>query len=89
MIIRRIGLALLSALVLVILLIAGILGLAQTGFGKRMIAAQLSDLLSTPETMIELTGLQGTVPFDMRLGRATAADSDGVWLEVDDVRLAW
>jgi translocation and assembly module TamB len=89
MIIRRIGLALLSALVLVVLLIAGILGLAQTGFGKRMIAAQLSDLLSTPERMVELTGLQGTVPFDMRLGRVTAADPDGVWLEVDDVRLAW
>jgi translocation and assembly module TamB len=89
MIVRRIGLALLSALALVILLIVGVFGLAQTDFGKRMIAAQLSDLLSTPEMTVELTGLQGTVPFDMRLGRVTAADPSGIWLEVDDVRLAW
>jgi translocation and assembly module TamB len=89
MMVRRIGLALLAALALVILLIAGMFGLAQTGLGKRMIAAQLSSLLSTPEMAVEITGLQGTVPFDMRLDRVTAADRDGVWLEVDEARLAW
>src|ERR671919_2832166 len=86
---RRVGLALLVALALVLLLIAGVVGVAQTGFGKRMIADRLSALLSTPEMAIEITGLQGMVPIDMRLGRVTAADPVGVWLEVDDLRLAW
>jgi translocation and assembly module TamB len=89
MMVRRIGLALLSALALVILLIAGIFGLAQTGFGKRMIAAQLGDLLSSPGMTVKIAGLEGLVPVDMRLGRVTAADPDGVWLEVEDARLAW
>ena len=87
--VRRVGLALLVALALVLLLIAGVVGLAQTGLGKRMIAERLGDLLSTPEIAVEITGLQGIVPIDMRLRRVTAADPDGVWLAVEDVRLAW
>lgn len=87
--VRRVGLALLAALALLLLLIAGTFGLAQTGFGKRMIAAQLSELLSTPEMAVEITGLQGLVPIDMRLARVTVADPDGVWLTVEDARLAW
>ncbi|MGH6886912.1 MAG: hypothetical protein ACREGK_12660, partial [Geminicoccales bacterium] len=86
---RRVGLALLVAVALVLLLIAGTFGLAQTGFGKRMIVTQLSALLSTPGMAVEITGLQGTVPIDMRLGRVTVADRDGVWLALDDARLAW
>ena len=86
---RRVGLALLVALALVLLLIAGVVGLAQTGYGKRIIADRLGDLLSTPEMAVEISGLQGTVPIDMRLGRITAADPDGIWLEIDDARLAW
>ena len=87
--VRHVGLALLVALALVLLLIAGVIGTAQTGFGKRMIADRLSALLSTPEMAVEITGLQGTMPIDMRVGRVTAADPDGVWLEVDDARLVW
>ena len=86
---RRVGLALLAVLALVLLLIAGVIGVAQTGFGKRMVADRLGALLSTPETTVAIAGLRGTVPIDMRLGRITAADRDGVWLEVDDARLAW
>ena len=86
---RRVGLALLLALALIVLLIAGSIGFAQTGLGKRMIADGLGDLLSTPESTVEIAGLQGTVPIDMRLRRVTVADRDGVWLAVDDARLAW
>jgi translocation and assembly module TamB len=87
--VRRVGLALLGALALVLLLIAGVLGMAQTGFGKRLIADRLGALLSTPEMVVEIAGLRGTVPIDIRLGRITVADQGGVWLEVDDARLAW
>src|SRR5918996_4389244 len=87
--VRRVGLALLVAFALVLLLIAGVIGLAQTGFGKRLIASQLSDMLSTPEMTVAIRGLQGTVPIDMGVGRVTAADPDGVWVEVDEARLAW
>jgi translocation and assembly module TamB len=89
MMVRRVGFALLMALALVLLLLAGAIGTAQTGLGKRLIADRLSALLSTPEMAVQISGLQGTVPIDMRLGRITAADAQGVWLEVDDARLAW
>ena len=87
--VRRIGLALLSALALIVLLIAAAFGLAQTGYGKRLIASQLGALLTTPETAVEITGLEGLVPVDMRIGRITAADDEGVWLEAADLELAW
>jgi translocation and assembly module TamB len=87
--IRRIGLALGLALALVVMLIAAVVGLAQTGFGKRVITTQLSALLTTPDMAVEISGLQGVVPIDMRISRVTAADAEGVWLEVDDLRLAW
>ena len=87
--IRRIGLALLAALALIVLLIAAIFGLAQTGYGKRLIASQLGAMLTTPDLAVAITGLEGLVPVDMRIGRITAADGEGVWLEVDDLQLAW
>ena len=84
--IRRIGLALLAALALIVLLIAATFGLAQTGYGKRLIASQLGALLTTPDLAVEITGLGGLVPVDMRIGRITASDGDGIWLEVDDLQ---
>jgi translocation and assembly module TamB len=86
---RRIGLAFLFALALIVLLIGAAFGLAQTGMVKRLFASQLCALLTTPEMAVEITDLQGTVPIDMRLGRIAVSDQEGVWLEVDDARLAW
>ncbi len=86
---RRVGLALVLALALVLLLVAGVFGLAQTGYGKRVIATRLGTLLTTSEMTVEVIGLQGIVPVDMRAGRVTVADPDGVWLEIDDVALDW
>lgn len=38
---------------------------------------------------VEITGLQGHVPDDLAAQRITVADSRGVWLEIDDLKLQW
>ncbi|MEM7022583.1 MAG: translocation/assembly module TamB domain-containing protein [Pseudomonadota bacterium] len=86
---RRVGLALLSTLALILVVLVAIFGLAQTDAGKRMIAAQLSGFLSTAETSVEINGLEGILPVDIRVATLTLADQEGIWLEVDQARLAW
>ncbi|HEX5795895.1 MAG TPA: hypothetical protein VFY19_08640, partial [Geminicoccaceae bacterium] len=84
---RRVGLALGVALGLILLALVAGYGLAQTTGGKRFISAQLERALAGPERSVEAAGLEGRVPFDMRLARLTFADDEGVWLEVEGVRL--
>ena len=86
---RRVGLALGVALGLVLLLIVAAFGFAQTGAGKRLLAAQLERALAGPGTVVEVTGLDGLVPFQLRLARLAVADAEGVWLELEGLRLSW
>ena len=84
---RRVGLALGVALGLILLALVAAYGVAQTTGGKRFISAQLERALAGPESTVEVAGLEGRVPFDMRLARLTFADGEGVWLEVEGIRL--
>ncbi len=86
---RRIGLALGLALGSVLLLLACAFALAQTGPGKRLIAAALERALASPGSTVEIQGLDGLIPFDLRLARLSMADDRGAWLELDGLRLAW
>ena len=83
--IRRIGLMLLWALALVALACRRI-RLAQTAPGKRLIAELLGRALSSADTTVRLTGLDGLIPFDFRLAQLRVADAQGAWLELDDLR---
>lgn len=85
---RRVLKAILGLFVVLLVLVVGLIGYAQTGSGQDRITALLSDLLSTPEQRIEVSGLRGTIPFDMRLATVRLADAQGAWLEAEDVRLA-
>ena len=76
------------ALALVCLLLAGAFAFAQTSFGQRLIAQQISRALSDAETSVQLVGLQGLIPFDVRLEQLSLADTKGVWLDVEDLRIA-
>src|SRR5687768_6586681 len=84
---RRVGRALGVALGLILLALVATYGVAQTTGGKRFISAQLERALAGPESTVEVVGLEGRVPFDMRLARLAFADGEGVWLEVEGVRL--
>ncbi len=86
---RRIGLALGLALGLVLLLLVCVFALAQTGPGKRLMAAALERALASPGSTVEVQGLEGLIPFDLRLARLTMADDRGKWLELDGLRLSW
>jgi translocation and assembly module TamB len=86
---RRIGLALGVALGLTLLVIVAAFGFAQTSAGKRLLAAQLERALAGPGTVVEVIGLDGLVPFQLRLGRVAIADAEGVWFELEGLRLSW
>src|SRR5262249_47385139 len=38
---------------------------------------------------LEVSGLSGFFPTDMRVARVRMSDRDGTWLTVDDARLSW
>ena len=85
---RRVGLALGIALGLLIAAVIAAYAFAQTPAGKRFISAQLERALAGPETAVEVTGLAGQIPFDMSLDRLALSSGEGVWLEVEGLRLA-
>jgi translocation and assembly module TamB len=73
---------------LVLVLLLGVaVALVQTPVGRDAVGSLIARMVSAPGYRIELTGLEGLLPFDVRAGRITIADADGVWLAVEDVRL--
>ena len=81
----------LSAYVLIALM--AVLGLAfagvQTAPGKRLLASVASDLASSPDQKITITGIDGFVPTDLRVARVEIADRTGPWLQVENAQLSW
>ena len=75
-----------SAYVIIALVV--VLGLAfagvQTAPGKRFLASLASDLASSPDQKITITGIDGFVPTDLRVAKVEIADRTGPWLQVDD-----
>ena len=69
------GLALLLALTA-----AGLWGWIHTDHGKRALAAFLAARASAPGFLVTIGGLEGEVPFRMRLTDVTVADHKGRWL---------
>ncbi|HEX3209094.1 MAG TPA: hypothetical protein VHQ91_06925, partial [Geminicoccaceae bacterium] len=86
---RRVGLALGAGLGLVLLLIGAAFALAQTGPGQRVLQASLERALSGSGTKVEIDGLRGLVPFDLRLARLGFANAEGLRFEISDLHLAW
>ncbi|MGQ0593451.1 MAG: translocation/assembly module TamB domain-containing protein [Gammaproteobacteria bacterium] len=75
------------ALVLLIFAtLAGALGVLQTGWGKREIASLASGALSGEGKTAEIAGIEGFLPFDLRVDRVRLGDPEGHWLEVDGAR---
>ncbi|MFO1049498.1 MAG: translocation/assembly module TamB domain-containing protein [Geminicoccaceae bacterium] len=80
---RKLAIAIGLLLGLLILLLAGAFGLAQTRFGQDRLAALIAGQLGDAE----VEGLSGFLPFDIALRRLALRDTSGVWLTVEDARL--
>lgn len=61
----------------------------QTSAGKRLLADLASTLASSPDQQIQITGIDGFVPTDLRVERIEIADRTGPWLRVEDGHLSW
>jgi len=86
---RKWLMAILSALIaLVVLLIAARLWIASDG-GRAFVESQIDGREAGPLGTIQINGLSGD-PLD-RLGasRVTLTDSEGVWLTMENVAIAW
>ncbi len=73
----------------VVLLLALAFGVLQTSPGQRMLASAVSAAASTPDRRVELGGVTGFFPTDLRVARIELADRNGPWLTVADAQLRW
>ncbi|MEZ5935975.1 MAG: translocation/assembly module TamB domain-containing protein [Alphaproteobacteria bacterium] len=80
---------LLYTLGLLLLILVGAVALLQTGPAKRLLAAKLSTLLSTPDSGFEIVGIDGWIPLDMRVGTLRLSDREGLWLQVEGITVDW
>jgi translocation and assembly module TamB len=79
----------LYALVAVVALLGFAFAGLQTAPGQRLLADLASNLASSPDQQIRISGIDGFVPTDLRVGRIEIADRTGPWLQIDDAHLSW
>ncbi|MGH8566114.1 MAG: hypothetical protein ACREXW_19320, partial [Gammaproteobacteria bacterium] len=80
------GWTLLALVLLILAILAGALGVLQTSWGKREIASLASEALSGEGKTAEISGIEGFLPFDLRVDRVRLGDPEGHWLEIDGAR---
>jgi translocation and assembly module TamB len=68
------------ALGLVIVFLAAALGLLQTQAGKTWLARTIEQTISTPDFIVAVAGLHGSVPFNIKVNRIDIGDRDGTYL---------
>lgn len=80
-----------TAFALLALIIAAVAAFAwiQTGSGKRQLARAIGAAVSDDRTIVEISDIDGFLPFNIRIGGATVSDQDGIWLRIDDAALDW
>ncbi len=65
-------------------------GFIQTGPGKRVLERVAeSAAASQPGLTAKVQGLEGFLPFDIRIGGIALSDAKGPWLAAKDLRFAW
>ena len=69
--------------------LALLFGALQTPPGQQMLASLVSSLASSPQSRMQLTGLHGFFPTELRLDRLELGDTQGIWLTADDVSVDW
>ncbi len=86
-ILRRLAIGLGAMLVLLLVVAAGGLLWLRSEGGRDWVTAMANDALAEPDQRITLSGLEGGLPFHLRLKRIDMADRDGVWLSVEDAAI--
>lgn len=77
-------------IVLVALAWTALAALLRAEAGRAWIAAKLSELLtSEPHRRVEIQGLEGDLPREIRIGRISIHDAEGLWLSLDGLRVTW
>src|SRR6185437_12787002 len=71
-----------------LLVLAAGFGLLQTGPGKAWLAQRLAVALSGPSGSATIRGIEGVVPFDMRVAKIELADAQGPRLTIEDAVLS-
>src|SRR5688572_449882 len=79
----------LSAICILLALVAGLFGVLQTGYARDQLRQQIADATAGSSTVVQLDAIEGVVPFDMRLVGLRLSDRDGTWLTADRVSFAW
>ncbi|HEY8290377.1 MAG TPA: DUF490 domain-containing protein, partial [Acetobacteraceae bacterium] len=74
------------AILLPVLLVALVVGGANTDAGRRLIERETASLTGG---MVRLSGLAGRFPDALRVGRIDVADTAGVYLTIEDAVLDW
>ncbi len=78
----------LSALVVLAGLSAGVAWAAESGNPSWFIGF-IESLVSTPDRQVRLSGVDGIFSAHPTIAKITVADSQGTWLELDQVEMAW
>ncbi|MDY0884191.1 translocation/assembly module TamB domain-containing protein [Dongia soli] len=86
---RIVYIALALVVILPLLAIGGIFAYLQTEAGRQQILVLLRDQTAAGPIRIEAGKIEGVIPFDMRLADIKLSDVQGVWLEADQIQLAW
>src|SRR5689334_19667575 len=61
----------------------------QTAPGQRALAGFISRAASGPDGGLELSGLSGFFPTDLRIASIAYSDRDGPWLTAENIQLRW
>jgi translocation and assembly module TamB len=76
-----------TAVGLLIAVLLGAFGLLQTQAGQDWLGQTIERTVSTPDFTVAVTGLHGTVPFNLKVDRIEIGDRDGTYLTAHDFGL--
>jgi translocation and assembly module TamB len=79
----------LAVIGVLLLLVIALFGALQTGFARDRLRLLIADMTAGSATQVHLDGIEGLVPFDMRLVGLRLSDRDGTWATADRIDVAW
>lgn len=80
----------LAGLAAVALVLAVVAGLLQTGPGRRFAAGIVAKRAGNAlHSDVRIEGIQGQLPYNLRVGRMTFQDKRGVWMSLENVYVGW
>lgn len=77
------------ALALVAVVLSALIVALQTGPARSLVASLIESAASSDGRIVKLEGLNGRLPHDIRIDTLALSDADGVWLDANDIHLAW